>query len=283
MNIPADQARRMMYIVETVMSYQFKAHVIIRGQITCLTGLHVGGTEEGYEIGGMDNPILRDKVTGYPYIPGSSIKGKMRSMMEWVLGKVSKTGAVHVCPDPMCKVCRIFGTSADRWGKEGGKEKGEIGPTRLTIRDAHLSQETREDPRYVRGGIFTTEIKTENSLNRITSAANPRPMERVPKGAKFDFEMLYGIYDIGDAGATDIENLEQLSMALQMLEASVLGGGGSRGSGQIAIESPRAEIRTLEDYSTKASGEEIQRPVITADSVSELMANVQQTFKASQS
>jgi CRISPR-associated protein Csm3 len=62
---------------------QFKAHVIITGKIQCLTGLHIGGTEEGYEIGGMDNPVIKDKITGYPYIPGSSLKGKMRSMMEW--------------------------------------------------------------------------------------------------------------------------------------------------------------------------------------------------------
>ena len=102
------------------MTYQFKAHIFITGQITCVTGLHIGGTEEGYDIGGMDNPVLRDTMSGYPYIPGSSLKGKMRSMLEWTLGKIESDGRVHgrSCQDSACAICRIFGSPADRRSRE---------------------------------------------------------------------------------------------------------------------------------------------------------------------
>lgn len=270
------------------MSYTFKAHVIITGQIKCLTGLHIGGTEEGYEIGGMDNPIIKDKITGYPYIPGSSIKGKMRSAMEWILGKVGEKeidgtkvremGSVHVCQDPTCKVCRIFGTSADRKGKEGEA----AGPTRLMVRDAFFAEGTekdfegtQKDERYVKDNVFMTELKTENSLNRITSAANPRPMERVPQGAKFDLKMTYGVYDMGDRGQPDVANLAQLATALEMLEAGALGGGGSRGSGQIKLENLTAAIKTLASYTTGTPGEQI-----SGATPRELIGNVQAKVQA---
>lgn len=258
------------------MAYQFIAHVIIKGAIECLTGLHIGGTEEGYEIGGLDNPILKDKITQFPYIPGSSIKGKMRSMTEWRLGKVDQKGNVHgqFCKDPTCEVCRIFGRSADRQGNE----ELSPGPTRLIVRDAHLSEETKRNEQYVKNGVFLTEVKTENSLNRITSEANPRPMERVPKGAKFDFEMVYGIYDMDDKAATDIQYLEQVAMALEMLEASVLGGGGSRGSGKIRLENLAAEIKRLKDYQERTSHEEKKKP---DETIGDFIKRVQDLLKAS--
>ena len=172
-------------------------------------------------------------------------------------------------------MCRIFGTSADRRGKEDAA----AGPTRLIVRDAHLSEETRNDPRYVKDTGFITEIKTENSLNRITSAANPRPIERVPRGTKFDIEMIYGLYAVGgDQGKTDIVNLQQLSIALQMLEAGMLGGGGSRGSGQIKIEKLQATVKRLEDYQHLASGQPIEAQAFTEESISELIAKVQEAL-----
>lgn len=254
------------------MTYQFKAHILITGHITCVTGLHIGGTEEGYEIGGMDNPVLRDTMSGYPYIPGSSLKGKMRSMLEWTLGKIEPDGRVHgrSCQDPTCVICRIFGSSTDRRGRENEA----TGPTRLLVRDAFPSQSTID--RFVDGGVFITESKTENSLNRITSEANPRPMERVPKGAQFDFEMIYGIYDLGDGGAVDLDNLKQVYTAFELLEASVLGGGGSRGSGKIAIENVSATIKTVADYQSLATGEMVEWTTVPGKNVSELLNRVRE-------
>jgi len=232
------------------MSFRFLKNVVINGKIECKTGLHIGGTEEGYEIGGMDNPVIKDKITGYPYIPGSSLKGKMRSLTEWALGKVTAKGEECKCASSKCPVCRIFGTSAAVESKEDEKR----GPTRLVVRDIHVDVQKMTQDGYIKGGGFQFEIKTENSLNRITSAANPRPMERVPRGTCFDFEMIYSIYDMGDQGERDIENLDHVFSALKLVEASCLGGGGSRGSGEVRFIGKKARIKTLDDYRKEAEG-----------------------------
>lgn len=260
------------------MAYRFRAHVVITGQITCLSGLHIGGTEEGYDIGSPENPVVRDKMTGYPYIPGSSLKGKMRSLLEWTLGKVESDGRVHgrSCRDAACRVCRIFGSSADR----RSREEQATGPTRLLVRDAFPSQSTLEQ--FMQGGRFVTEIKTETSLNRITSEANPRPMERIPKGAQFDFEMVYGIYDLKDDGCTDIDNLHQVYTALELLEASVLGGGGSRGSGKVLIKNLAATIKTCDDYQAKAAGQEVRWAMVKGANVADVIATVQEKLGVAQ-
>jgi len=252
------------------MTYQFKAHIVIRGQITCLTGLHIGGTEEDYDIGGLDNPVIREKTSGYPYIPGSSLKGKMRSMLEWMFGKIEPDGAVHgrACEDPACVICRIFGSPSNRRGQQSQV----MGPTRLLIRDAFLSDDTRE--RFVDGGIFITETKTENRLNRITAEADPKQIERIPKGAKFDFEMIYGIYDLGDGGGQDVENVKYLYAAFDLLEASVLGGGGSRGSGKIAIENLHTTIKTSTDYQVQGSGATVAWSTIAGRHPGDLIATL---------
>ena len=55
---------------------------IIQGKIKVLTGLHIGGPTTGLNIGGVDNIVIKD-AKGKPYIPGSSLKGKMRSLLEY--------------------------------------------------------------------------------------------------------------------------------------------------------------------------------------------------------
>ena len=223
----------------------FRGIVLLHGKIECKTGLHIGGVGTGYEIGGMDNPVIRDPVSGYPYIPGSSLKGKMRSIMEWVEGRVPSNGGIHSCKELDCPICRIFGSSAaeDRRG----------GPTRLAIRDAHPDNQTREsmDELEATQGLPKVEVKTENNINRITSAtlSGPRSQERVPVDSRFDFEMLYGIYDIEKCQVSDVDLLPKVFQAMRLLEDSALGGGGSRGSGRIAfhILSDPA-VRRSEDY-----------------------------------
>lgn len=238
---------------------QFLANVIIQGKIRCETGLHIGGTMEGFEIGGMDNPVLRDPSTGYPYIPGSSIKGKMRSIMEWAApDKITvnhpkkKDGDVHNCPDSTCPICRIYGSSAAEAEWKGG-------PTRLTVRDAYPTEETLKEMKRLETerGLPGVEWKTENSINRITSVANPRPIERVTADSEFKFEMVYTIYDTGDGGKTDRENLKEVFKALRLLEDSTLGGGGSRGNGKISFwiaDDPI--VRKVADYEKGFAEEE---------------------------
>ncbi len=208
----------------------------LQGIIQVHTGLHIGGSQAGLEIGGRDNPVIRNPVDRKPYIPGSSLKGKMRSLFELQQGKHFEKptdkrkhwGDTHVCDDPDCPVCIIFGSSAD---------KSANGPTRLIVRDAFLVQQRNgESPRL--GFDDVTESKTENSLNRITARANPRNFERVVTGADFSFTMVYKVFERNeDDKKSEVPEDETLFRhvleCLLMVEKDALGGAGSRGCGQV--------------------------------------------------
>jgi CRISPR-associated protein Csm3 len=201
---------------------QFVGNILLRGKIECLTGLHIGGSKDKMEIGGVDSPVLRDPATRQPYIPGSSLKGKMRSLLEFVEGKVGD-GNVHSCKLSDCPVCRVFGSSAS--------EDRQCGPTRLLVRDAYADKTTQQMWENLDSELLYTELKSENGLNRITSAANPRFLERVVKGSKFDLELVYGVYDVDSHD--DLKFFAHVRTALLLLEQSALGGSGSRGYGRI--------------------------------------------------
>lgn len=197
----------------------------VTGVIRVRTGLHIGGSADRIEIGGNDNPIVKHPLTNEPYIPGSSIKGKMRSLLEFKLGKVDASGKPHAkCADPNCPIIRIFGTS---------DESASVGPTRLIVRDAELTQCFKD--KMHKEGVILTEDKYENSINRINARANPRPLERVPAGVEFSFEMSYRVFDIGDDSGTGDERMfnEYVPLGLRLIEQDTLGGSGSRGSGKV--------------------------------------------------
>ena len=198
--------------------------IVLAGKIRVETGLHVGGSTDSLEIGGMDNPIIRFPHTNEPYIPGSSLRGKMRSLSEWHFGRLDREGKVHVCQESDCEICRVFGST---------KEAMDRGPTRLLVRDAVLTEVSREK---FRSGIPVVEEKSENSINRITARANPRPIERVLPGIEVEFEMVYKVFDTGDGGELDRKYYREVVLgSLVLLEADYLGGGGSRGSGKISF------------------------------------------------
>ncbi len=195
----------------------------IKGKICVQTGLHIGGSTETMEIGGVDNPILRNGSNNEPYIPGSSLKGKMRSLMEWHLGKLHPKGDPFMDTDPNCPITRVFGHSASN--------DNQVGPTRLIVRDCFLSEESRQ---AFAAGQDLTEVKHENSINRITAMANPRPLERVVPGVTFDLDIVYRVIDVGDGGATDERNFTDVVLkALALVERDYLGGAGSRGCGKV--------------------------------------------------
>ncbi|MEM5947011.1 type III-A CRISPR-associated RAMP protein Csm3 [Spirochaetia bacterium 38H-sp] len=200
----------------------------ITGKIVVKTGLHIGAGNENIEIGGMDNPVIRDPATKLPYIPGSSIKGKMRALLELLLisKEIVKNNGEHCkCGKADCKICRVFGAAVDN------KNNNSLyrGPTRLIMRDAYISEKFRNNFEAI-----IIEEKNENKLNRITAAANPRPIERVVPGVEFDFELSYRVFDTGDGGKTDEELFETVVLAgLTLLQNDYLGGGGSRGNGRI--------------------------------------------------
>lgn len=205
---------------------QFTGNILIRGQIECLTGLHIGGSKDKMEIGGVDSPVVRDPVTRMPYIPGSSLKGKMRMLLEYLTGKVKPNGEVHSCAEADCPVCRVFGSSA--------AEERRCGPTRLLVRDAYPDEATKKLWDAMDSELLFAEMKSENYLNRITSAANPRFLERVVKGSKFKLEMVFSVYKVD--GHDDLKFFDHVRESLVLLEQSALGGNSSRGYGHIKFQ-----------------------------------------------
>lgn len=211
---------------------QLFARVFIRGSIFALTGLHIGGSGGGFNIGGNDNPVLVNPLSGEPYIPGSSLKGKMRSLTEKYLGLELKSHAnvmMHTAESQTeynkSPVAKIYGVPAP----SNANDKTFLPyPTRLIVRDVPLSQRSKDALKAARVDQYT-EVKTEVSIDRITSAANPRSMERVPAGVIFDpMELVYNVY-----GENDLDLLLTVINGMALLEDDYLGGSGSRGSGQI--------------------------------------------------
>lgn len=247
------------------MANQLLANVVIKGKITALTGIHIGGSKEKLQIGGVDSPVLRDPNTNYPYIPGSTLKGKMRMLLEFALGKVSDNGKPFESKDKDEEITRIFGTS---------EKELKTGPTRLVVRDAYPDQKTINMWENLDSELQFTELKPENSIDRLTSEANPRFLERVVKDSKFDVEFVYGIYDLGDGGKVDKENLARIFEALRLLEHSGIGGNISRGYGQIKFELADPIVVLKEDYQT---GSEIYKSANSSNSELELkeLSNIQ--------
>ena len=192
----------------------------IKGKIHVMTGLHIGASNENIEIGGLDNPIIKDPLpgSGAPYVPGSSLKGKMRSLIEIKEGRFDQKGNACNCGKKDCPVCPVFGTSA-------ANRPDDLGPTRIVVRDAHLSREWSD--RFKEGDL-PMEVKYENAINRITGVANPRPLERVPAGVDFDLNIAFKVFE-GDSESYFATVLQ----AMRLLELDALGGAGSRGCGQI--------------------------------------------------
>jgi CRISPR-associated protein Csm3 len=139
-------------------------------------------------------------------------------------------------------VCRPFGSSA----QEQSKEQRTCGPTRLLVRDAHPDEETKKIWNKLNTDLLYTEMKSENFLDRITSAANPRFIERVVKRSRFDLEMVYGVYQVD--GRNDLGYFGGVVTALRLFEDSTLGGHGSRGYGQVKLHFAPLLFLEAEDY-----------------------------------
>jgi len=235
---------------------EFKGNFILKGKIECLTGLHIGGSKDKLEIGGVDSPVLRNPQTKQPYIPGSSLKGKLRHLLEYSTGAI--TNPVDDVLGSVSKsehIVRLFGIGANdkeavfkkifeaRKNREEGKPiapikeqyLGEMGVTRLIFRDAIPDKETVKMWDKMDSELLYTEYKPENTIDRLTAAANPRFIERVVAGSCFNFEIIYGVYDMGkeDDKEKSQNDLNNLLEALRLLEDATLGKSGSRGYGHI--------------------------------------------------
>lgn len=216
------------------------ANIILKGKMECLTGIHIGGSKDKFEIGGVDSPVIRDPNSNMPYIPGSSLKGKMRSLLAFSEG-VAENDPPKKNVNTKDPVSRVFGFGANMVDDKNG-----IGPTRLIVRDAYPDNQTIEMWKNLNSELLYTEYKPENTINRLTSAANPRFLERVVKGSVFNVDFIFGIYKIDDA--KDEDYVKYFLQSLRLLEHSTLGGSGSRGYGKVSFKLAEPLVVTNKDY-----------------------------------
>lgn len=210
---------------------RLKKYVTLEGTLVCKSGLRIGGSKEELEIGGMENPIIRDPVDKLPYIPGSSLKGKLRSILEYKYNKVGPDGNPCGCRQPLdvCPVCTIFGPHL--------APTHELGPSRLIVRDALLSKESCDELEKLsrEEGLQYAEVKTENIIDRRTGVARRgglRTQERVPKGTSFNLNISLRIFD----GDDEEKMRDYIDEALDLLQKDYLGGSGTRGYGWIEVK-----------------------------------------------
>jgi len=211
------------------MSMKLTNIVEIKAKLVLQTGLHIGVGDSEMHIGGIDNSVIKHPMTQSPYIPGSSLKGKIRTLLEWRSGAVQSSPLslkdISKNPEEVKNILRLFGISGDT--KNSEQEVAEIGVSRLAFWDCALNEawenEIRDDNQLL------TEAKSENTIDRITSTAgNPRQTERVPAGAEFDFKLTLRQFE-GDKP----ELLDLVLKGLKLLELDSLGGSGSRGYGKV--------------------------------------------------
>ncbi|NWF67233.1 MAG: type III-A CRISPR-associated RAMP protein Csm3 [Campylobacterales bacterium] len=215
--------------------------VKIEGQIELLSGLHIGGGDDVMRIGGIDNPVIKDINSNKPYIPGSSLKGKMRSLLEWYYGLVGVSGGDVFSSKFLDEkkypqitqnkakaelLLKIFGDSGDK--------SEDFGITRISVGDCKLSKESEN--------LKHTEAKYENVIDRKSgTASNPRQTERVPAGVKFDFDIRVKI--LNDDNKEDF--LKAICTALKLVEYDYLGGNGSRGYGRVKFHLNHEEYKKV--------------------------------------
>ncbi len=249
-------------------------------KLRILTGLHIGGSDDTMQIGGIDSAVIKREIfanedgsinydgTGKkitePYIPGSSLKGKVRSLLEHSFGLIveqkiklgEKAGKPidsnfaksldGILQKKANLIVTLFGESA------GNGDKSNTKITRAIFRDTFLTKESRK--LYLEDKIKLSEEKAENTINRVSVMANPRFMERVPAGVEFDFEVVLREFDEDK----NLPLLKTIELGLLLLQNDALGGGGSRGNGKIEfekfqnIENLKLKIKELMDEIEKS-------------------------------
>ncbi len=196
------------------------AKIQITGIVEVKTGMHIGGSSAFAAIGAVDSPVIKDARTRLPMLPGSSLKGKMRTL----LAKEYNTDVAAKPDDDAECLTRLFGSA----------KKGHVKRSRLIVSDMFLANE--EELRK-QGLQSLTEVKFENTINRATAVANPRQIERVVRGSQFDLDMIYE----AEAEEQIVDDFRILAEGLKLLQYDYIGGNGSRGYGKIIFDSLQAE------------------------------------------
>lgn len=196
------------------------AKIQITGDLEVKTGMHIGGNSAFAAIGAVDSSVIKDVRTNLPMIPGSSLKGKMRSL----LAKEFNERVVSPDDDDI-RLTRLFGSA----------KKGSVKPSRIQISDMIMvnDQELRE-----KGLQSMTEVKFENSINRATAVATPRQIERVVRGSIFELDIIYEVENIEEL----LEDMETIGEGMKLLQYDYLGGSGSRGYGKVGFSHLYADV-----------------------------------------
>jgi CRISPR-associated protein Csm3 len=246
--------------------------LILEGTLNCETGLHIGAGKGSLEIGGADNPVVKDAF-GLPYVPGSSLRGKVRSLLEQSSGALKPSELVylskrrgqevriHQSDRPDDEICLLFGRNPGRMDRvQGDAIEGSIAtPARLTVYDAPLDTDSITAQMRENLDDELTEVKSENAVDRLTSQANPRTLERVPAGARFKVRMVVDVLCEEDKTLAG-----RVFEGLRLLEDDALGGGGSRGSGRIRFSGLSLKWRGRNYYAAGAAEQELASGVDTA-------------------
>lgn len=194
----------------------------ITGKLIVETGMHIGGSTANAAIGAVDSPVIKDVRNNTPIIPGSSIKGKMRTL----LAKEMNDDVVQ--PGDDCEeIARLFGIA----------KKGNIQASRLLFSDMKLSNE--QELRSA-GLQSLTEVKFENTINRKTAEATPRQIERVVRGSVFDVDIIYNVEKLEEVE----QDFKTLTEGFKLLQYDYLGGNGSRGYGKVSFKDLKASVVT---------------------------------------
>lgn len=192
------------------------AKILISGKIELVTGMHIGTGGEYAAIGAVDSPVVRDAMTSKPIIPGSSLKGKLRSVLAKEYSPMANNAG-----DDSEEIKRLFGAGSR--------------PSRVIFSDMHLSNMDDLNDK----GIYTpTEIKFENTINRLSGVANPRQIERTIRGCEFGMDIIYN----AEKEEETIDDLKLLAEGMKMLKYDYLGGHGSRGYGKIKFKEIQARV-----------------------------------------
>lgn len=250
------------------MFHEFTSRYMIEGQLCATTAIHIGAAEDTFKPGGNKNPFFRN-AQGLPMIPGSSLKGAMRSMLEQFLlsemGEEVFGGKACSEADPcindknkkykdkvkdkteeelsnylfaedsegrLCMVCRLFGSKASS--------------AKLHIRDAKVEEETFQNEFEVRSG---------NAIDRELGKSmqgHLYEVEVVPEGTVFSFRAI-------------LENAEDeewncVKMLLLAMESGFLmiGGMKSRGLGGIELQNIKYQKIDKENIKQFLTGGEIE-------------------------
>lgn len=244
---------------------RFIGKLILEGELHCDTGLHIGAGKGSLEIGGADNPVIKDAF-GRPYVPGSSLRGKLRSLLEQSSGlavpselvylsrRKGQEVRIHQSDRPDDEICLLFGRNPGRMDRVSGEalETSTSTPARLTVYDAPLVADSITSQMRENLDDELTEVKSENAIDRITSQANPRTLERVPAGARFKVRFVLDVLCEEDKALSG-----RLLEALRLLEDDALGGGGSRGSGRVRFSNLKLTWRNRAFYSGGAPEQEL--------------------------